>query len=85
MWETIKKYWTFIVAGIGTLVGLFFWKKSRDAKAELDHATNTTDNAVTTAKVEILDKELQRERERIEKEKGRKLTDKELEDFLKRL
>jgi len=85
MFEAVKKYWQILIGVIGAIIGLIFWKKSQDDRAKLDHANNTTDNAVTTAKIDMLTEELKKEKERIEKEKGRKLTDKELEDFLKRL
>ena len=83
--DFIVKYWKFLLAGIGTLVGLFLWNSRKDAKADLDHANNTTDNVVTQAKIDSLSEELKAEKERIEKEKGRKLSDSEMVDFLKRI
>ena len=88
--ETLKKFWKWIVGGVVFvlgLIGMIFYQrgKKQEAQGDLISANNNTENAVTSARKEELDKKLQEEKERLEKEKDRKLTDKEMEEYLRRL
>lgn len=83
--------WKKIFAGLLFLVSLLFGaflierKRRQNSESSLENAEYNKDKAVLSVKLENLTKEQQAALAIAEVEKGRKLSDKELEDYLNRM
>lgn len=86
MKEALVKYWKYVAGAFLAVVGLFLYQRNRIEGLEADQASsqNTLDNAVTDAKVDSVDKQLEEEKKKAEAAKEN-VSEEQVLDYLKKL
>lgn len=83
----MKKIWIWIAGAFTLILGLFFHERNKRQNAEADLQTAESDkrDAVLEEQQKQKQEAIQLQKSRLEAQKGRKLTEDEMEQFLKDL
>lgn len=91
MWEKIKPHVltikALVAAALSILFLLFKWEKrgKENAEAQLEQAEYKKNDAVLSQQEQDAKAQLEKDKAALELEKGRKLTDEEMAEYLKKL